>query len=157
MGTYSSGRIAFIQASWHADIVDRCREGFVARLAELGIAESQVDFFRLPGAFEIPLKCKQLLASGDYEIAVASGFVVDGGIYRHEFVAQSVVSALMQVQLELDKPVLSAVLTPKDFDEENAEHQKFFFDHMLIKGREAADAAAVLLQSQVASHKSQVA
>ncbi|MDG1850982.1 MAG: 6,7-dimethyl-8-ribityllumazine synthase, partial [Gammaproteobacteria bacterium] len=61
------------------------------------------------------------------------------------------------VQLELEKPVLSAVLTPKEFDEENAEHQKFFFDHMLIKGREAADAAASLLESQVASRKSQVA
>ena len=157
MSTYSSGKIAFIQASWHADIVDRCREGFVARLAELGIAESQIDFFRLPGAFEIPLKCKQLLCSGDYAIAVAAGFVIDGGIYRHEFVAQSVVSALMQVQLELEKPVLSAVLTPKEFNEENSEHHKFFFDHMLIKGREAADAAASLLESQVASHRSQVA
>jgi len=148
MSTYSSGKIAFIQAGWHGEIVDRCREGFAARLSELGLAENQVDYFKMPGAFELPLKCKQLLDSGDYAMTVAAGFVVDGGIYRHEFVAQSVVNALMQVQLELGLPVLSAVLTPKEFDEENASHQKFFFDHMLIKGREAADAAHSLLSEE---------
>jgi len=50
----------------------------------------------------------------------------------------------MQVQLELDKPVLSAVLTPKEFQESEA-HQQFFFDHMLIKGKEAADVVESLL------------
>ena len=145
MKNVTSGKIAFIQAGWHGEIVDRCREGFATRLSELGIDENQVDYFKMPGAFELPLKCKTLLDSGDYALTVAAGFVVDGGIYRHEFVAQSVVSALMQVQLELGLPVLSAVLTPREFDENNASHQKFFFDHMLIKGSEAADAAHALL------------
>jgi 6,7-dimethyl-8-ribityllumazine synthase len=148
MENFNSGKIAFIQAGWHGDIVDRCREGFAARLSELGFAESQIDYFKMPGAFELPLKCKQLLDSGDYAMTVAAGFVVDGGIYRHEFVAQSVVSALMQVQLELGLPILSAVLTPKEFDEENSAHQKYFFDHMLIKGREVADAAHALLSEE---------
>ena len=148
MEKFKIGKIAFIQAGWHSEIVDRCREGFAARLSELGFAENQIDYFKMPGAFELPLKCKQLLESGDYALTIAAGFVVDGGIYRHEFVAQSVVNALMQVQLELGLPVLSAVLTPKKFDEENADHQKFFFDHMLIKGREAADAAHALLSEE---------
>jgi len=144
MSELSSSRIAFIQSCWHDDIVDQSREGFVARLKELGVDESRIDFFRVPGAFEIPLKCKLLLSTGKYALAVASGFVVDGGIYRHEFVAQSVVSGLMQVQLELGLPVLSVVLTPKEFQETEA-HHAFFFDHMLIKGREAGDVAAQLL------------
>lgn len=154
----AAGRIAFIQSAWHDDIVDRAREGFVARLAELGIPETRVDFFHVPGAFEIPLKAKQLLATGHYAMAVAAGFVVDGDIYRHEFVAQAVISGLMQVQLELALPVLSVVLTPKEtFREED--HHDFFFDHMLTKGREAADAASQLLQAreqpQVAGPRSQ--
>lgn len=147
MATKKNERIAFVQSGWHADIVDRCREGFIARMDELGIDPSRVDFFQVPGAFEIPLKCKQLLKSGDYAMAVAAGFVVDGGIYRHEFVAQAVVNALMQVQLELEKPVLSVVLTPKEFQETEAHHQ-FFFDHMLVKGKEAADVVESLLHEE---------
>ena len=39
--------------------------------------------------------------------------VVNGGIYRHEFVADAVINGLMRVQLETDVPVISAVLTPR--------------------------------------------
>lgn len=142
--TSTPTRIAFVQSGWHADIVDRCREGFAARLAELGLSGIAVEYYSVPGAFEIPLRCKQLLDSGRYALAVAAGFVVDGGIYRHEFVAQAVITALMQVQLDMERPVLSAVLTPKEtFREE--EHHVFFYDHMLVKGREAADVAAHFL------------
>ena len=154
MSNDSSVKIAFVQSCWHEDIVDQARLGFAEQLEKSGV-NVRVDYFRVPGAFEIPLKCKQLLKTGEYALAAGAGFVVDGGIYRHEFVAQTVVNALMQVQLELSLPVLSVVLTPKQqFNEE--EHHTFFFDHMKLKGAEAAVVAAELLkQSQVASPKSQ--
>ena len=92
-----------------------------------------------------------MLKQGDYALAVGAGFVVDGGIYRHEFVAQAVVSALMQIQLDVELPVLSVVLTPKETWQES--HNAFFFEHMLTKGREAADVAASLLKSPVSSRQ----
>ena len=67
--------------------------------------------------------------------------MVDGGIYRHEFVAQSVISGLMQVQLETEVPVFSVVLTPHHFHA-GEEHQKFFFEHFVHKGQEAAKTCA---------------
>ena len=144
MSNKASPKIAFIQSSWHADIVERARVGFAERLGELGV-NAGVEYFRVPGAMEIPLKCKQLLATGNYAMAIGAGLVVDGGIYRHEFVAQAVINGLMQVQLELGRPVLSVVLTPQRYDENNAEHHQFFLDHMVVKGAEAAEAAAMLL------------
>ena len=65
-----------------------------------------VDVYTVPGAFEIPLKAKELALKGDHAAIVGAGFVVNGGIYRHEFVAQAVVSGMMQVQLETLTPVL---------------------------------------------------
>jgi 6,7-dimethyl-8-ribityllumazine synthase len=134
-------RIAFIQSCWHRDIVDRCREAFVAEIAKLGIAESAIDFFEVPGAFEIPLQSKLLARTRHYAAIVAAGFVVDGGIYRHEFVADTVIAALMQVQLEAEVPIISAVLTPQRFHE-HEDHRKFFLEHFLVKGAEAASACA---------------
>ncbi len=134
-------RIAFIQSSWHKEIVDRCRDSFAAEIARLGIAEDRIDFFSVPGAFEIPLQAKLLAKTGKYAAVVGAGFVVNGGIYRHEFVAQAVISGLMQVQLETEVPVLSAVLTPHHFHEHD-EHQKFYFDHFVVKGKEVASACA---------------
>jgi 6,7-dimethyl-8-ribityllumazine synthase len=134
-----SGRIAFIQSCWHKDIVDQCRESFLAESVRLGLQRSDIDLYEVPGGFEIPLHAKLLAKSGRYAAIVASGFVVDGGIYRHEFVADTVIASLMRVQLETEIPVISAVLTPQRFHEHD-EHRKFFREHFLVKGAEAASA-----------------
>jgi 6,7-dimethyl-8-ribityllumazine synthase len=136
-----NNRIAFIQSGWHRDIVDQCRLSFVAEIKNLGFSETDIDFFEVAGAFEIPLHAKLLAKSGKYAAIVATGLVVDGGIYRHEFVAQAVISGFMQVQLETEVPVISAVLTPHHFHS-HAEHQNFFHEHFRVKGKEAAAACA---------------
>ena len=109
------------------------------------LSQHQVDLFEVPGAFEIPLLAKRLANSGDYLAVVAAGLVVDGGIYRHEFVAQSVINGLMQVQLELDIPIFTAVLTPHHFHA-GEEHHQFFSEHFTLKGAEAAQACAATLE-----------
>ncbi len=44
-------RIAFIQSSWHADIVNRCREAFLKHTAEASDGTVKVDLFQ--GRFPI--------------------------------------------------------------------------------------------------------
>ncbi|MGH8848109.1 MAG: 6,7-dimethyl-8-ribityllumazine synthase, partial [Polaromonas sp.] len=46
---------------------------------------------------------------------------------------------LMSVQLDTGVPVLSVVLTPLHFHE-HEEHRRFFTEHLLTKGKEAAQA-----------------
>jgi 6,7-dimethyl-8-ribityllumazine synthase len=134
-----SRRVAFVQSGWHMDIVDICRSSFLAEIGRFGIDKSEIDVYKVTGAFEIPLHAKRLAESGHYGAVVGAGLVVDGGIYRHEFVADAVVSGLMQVQLDTGVPVISAVLTPHHFHEHEA-HQDFFSEHFEIKGAEAARA-----------------
>lgn len=132
-------RVAFIQACWHRDIVDQCRLSFVKEMIARGLPERQIDLFEVPGVFEIPLQAQLLAKTGRYTAIVAAGFVVDGGIYRHEFVSSTVIDALMRVQLDTEVPVLSVVLTPQQFHEHET-HREFFHKHFLVKGAEAAHA-----------------
>ena len=132
-------RFAFIRSCWHDDIVNQGRDAFLAEMKRLGVAADAIDLLEVPGAFELPLLAKRLARSGGYAAIVACGFVVNGGIYRHEFVAEAVVSGLMSVQLETDVPVLSVVLTPMNFHD-SQEHQRFFAEHFVVKGAEAARA-----------------
>ncbi|SIR01806.1 6,7-dimethyl-8-ribityllumazine synthase [Pseudacidovorax sp. RU35E] len=132
-------RIALVEAQWHADIVHQARDAFLAEMERLGVPASQIDIFDVPGAFEIPLHAKRLARSGRYAAVVCCALVVDGGIYRHEFVASTVVESLMQVQLETEVPMISAVLTPHHFHE-HIEHRKYFHRHFAVKGTEAAEA-----------------
>ena len=135
----SRPRLAFIHAEWHADIVLRGRDAFLAELARHGVPADDVDVLAVPGAFEIPLQAQRLARAGRHAAVVACALVVDGGIYRHEFVADAVVSGLMRVQLDTGVPVISAVLTPKNFHD-HADHQRFFAEHFVVKGAEAARA-----------------
>ena len=140
-----SKKIIFIQARWHADIVDQALVGFKARLNEHNAVDYDVVVHDVPGAFEIPLLAQKLAKDLDVVALVAAGFVVDGGIYRHDFVADAVVTGLMNVQLKTETPMFSVVLTPHQFSEGAAEHIAFFSTHFVTKGREAADAVVATL------------
>ncbi|WP_394166638.1 6,7-dimethyl-8-ribityllumazine synthase [Neptunomonas phycophila] len=143
-------RIAFIHASWHTDIVLNCWEGFRNEMAERGYDVDKFDLIAVPGAYEIPLQAKLLAKTGRYAAIACSALVVDGGIYRHDFVAQTVCNGLMQVQLETEVPVLTAVLTPHNFHEHD-EHKQYFSRHFVQKGLELANAAdgAIRLKASI--------
>ena len=135
-------RYAFIKANWHSDIVDKALDGFCSI-----IPSDQVDVFTVPGALEMPLIADDLAATGKYAAIVASAFVVDGGIYRHEFVAQSVVDGLMRVGLDRKTPVLSVSLTPHQYQETD-HHNEIYQKHFIEKGREAARAALMVVKTR---------
>jgi len=138
-------RIALVEAQWHADIVHQARDAFLAEMARLGVPRERIDVLDVPGAFEIPLHAKRLALSGQYAAVVCCALVVDGGIYRHEFVANTVVSALMRLQLDTGVPMISAVLTPHHFHE-HIEHRKYFQRHFAVKGTEAAEACVKTIE-----------
>jgi 6,7-dimethyl-8-ribityllumazine synthase len=139
-------RIAFIQASWSENIVDQCRLSFIEEMKTRCIQESQIDIFKVAGSLEIPLQAKLLAQTGSYDAIACAGLIVDGGIYRHEFVTSAVIDGMMQVQLETLVPVLSAVLTPHHFQETEV-HEKFFFDHFRTKGKELANACFMTVEN----------
>lgn len=137
-------RYAFIKANWHTDIVDRALDGF----ADL-IPLDQIDVFDVPGAFEMPLLARDLAASGKYAAVAAAAFVVDGGIYRHDFVAQAVVDGLMRASLDTGVPVLSVSLTPHQYQDTD-HHNAIYRAHFVEKGREAAQAALTVGKTRAA-------
>lgn len=133
-------KVSIITANWHSEIVDIAKDVIVT---ELSSSEIETDVKQVPGSLEFPLFAKRAAAVSD--CVICCGFIVDGGIYRHEFVASSVLNGIVNVSLETDTPILSVVLTPQKFDENNFEDIAYFKDHMKIKGKEAADAAKAVL------------
>ncbi len=132
-------RVALVSAAWHRDIVGRSVQAIQAEFERSRQRPDAIDTFEVPGAFEIPLHALRLARSGRYDAIIACALVVNGGIYRHQFVAGAVIDGLMRVQLDTGIPVLSAVLTPRDFHG-HEEHVSFFREHFVKKGTEVARA-----------------
>ena len=145
----SHARIAYIEVGWHNDIVSQARHAFIERIAMRGIGADQVELISVPGSLEIPLQAKLLAKTGDFDLIIAAGLIVDGGIYRHDFVARTVLDAMMQVSLAGELPVLSVVLTPHHLHE-SGEHHDFFYNHFNKKGLEAANACIQMLENMQA-------
>lgn len=145
-------RVAVVASSWHQDIVSAGTAAIRDEFERRHCTSGYLEFHQVPGAFEIPLYAMRLARSGIYDAIIACGFVVNGGIYRHEFVATAVIEGLMRVQLETDVPVFSAVLTPRDFHE-HEEHKNFFSAHFVKKGVEVARACLDTLESLAALQK----
>jgi 6,7-dimethyl-8-ribityllumazine synthase len=132
-------RIAFVQSAWHREVIEECRLAFLAEIEARHI--TNIDVFEVPGSFEIPLHVQILAKTRRYTAIVAAGLVIDD-----EYVAETVIKALMDVQLRTEVPVFSAVLTPQQFHE-TAAHFEFFRKHFATKGVEVAEACANTLLS----------
>lgn len=134
-------RVAFVQSAWHRDVVAECRDAFFAEIEARHIARAQIDVFEVPGSFEIPLHVQLLAKTRRYTAIVAAGLVIDD-----EYIAETVIKALMDVQLRTEVPVFSAVVSPQQFNE-TAAHFEFFRKHFATKGVEVAEACANTLLS----------
>jgi 6,7-dimethyl-8-ribityllumazine synthase len=134
-------RVAFVQSAWHREVIEQCRLAFLAEIEERNIERARIDLFEVPGSFEIPLHVQLLAKTRRYTAIVAAGLVVDD-----EYIAETVIRALMDVQLRTEVPVFSAVLTPQQFHE-TAAHFDFFRKHFATKGIEVAEACANTLLS----------
>jgi 6,7-dimethyl-8-ribityllumazine synthase len=139
-------RIAVISAAWHREIVGNGKLAIQTEFERCRIPAEHVQYFEVPGALEIPLHAKRLAESGKFDGIIACALIVNGGIYRHEFVSTAVIDGMMRVQLDSNVPIFSAVLTPINFHE-CVEHQHFFEQHFLKKGTEVAQACLQTIYS----------
>lgn len=141
-----SDRVALIRARWHSEIVDMAVTAFLDTWK--GLENSgPVDVMDVPGALEIPLHAQLIATTKRYKAIVCCAFVVNGGIYRHDFVAGTVLDSIMRVQLAADIPVLSAILTPHHFQESEVQIN-FFKDHFVLKGSELAIACRSIIDAR---------
>jgi 6,7-dimethyl-8-ribityllumazine synthase len=137
-------KIALVSATWHSDLLEGAVSACETVLGQAPHGSLEGDRFVVPGCLEIPLFARKLSDSGRYAAVIAFGLIVDGGIYAHEFVAEAVISGMMRVQLDTGMPVLSCVLTPRQFDE-SPERLAYFRDHLQMKGREVGTACSNFL------------
>jgi len=93
-------RVAFVQSAWHPEVVEAGRLAFLAEIEARHVARAQIDVFEVPGSFEIPLHVQLLAKTRRYTAIVAAGLVIDD-----EYVAETVIKALMDVQLRTEIPV----------------------------------------------------
>lgn len=130
-------RIAIAVARFNAEVTDMLLAGCTGALLDAGVADGDIELVRVPGAWELPLACRHLIATGRFDAVVALGAVVRGETAHFEFISGECARGLMQLAADTGVPVAFGVLTP-----ENGDQARYRADPGRgNKGREAALAA----------------
>lgn len=147
-----SARFVIVATRWNEFIVDRLVEGALDGLRRHGVDDAQITLVKVPGAFEIPVACKQLIDAGGVDAILALGCVIRGATAHFEYVASSVTSGCSQLAVSSGIPVVFGVLTT-DTIEQAVERAGTKAGN---KGSEAASVAIemVSLKAGIAAHGS---
>ncbi len=104
-------KYAILVARFNSFIVESLLEGAIDTLKRHGVAESDIEIYRVPGAFEMPIAAQRIAAKKGHDAIIALGAVIRGGTPHFDYVAGECVKGLSQVSLNADIPVSFGVLT----------------------------------------------
>jgi 6,7-dimethyl-8-ribityllumazine synthase len=113
-------RFAIVASRWNPAITDALVAGAQRTFGAHGIEPGAIDLVRVPGAWELPLACARLAASGRHAALVALGCVVRGDTRHYEHVADRCAAGLMGVALEFGVPVANGVLAVERHEDASA-------------------------------------
>jgi 6,7-dimethyl-8-ribityllumazine synthase len=134
-------RFAIVAARFYDELVEQLIAGAKRALRECGVADADVDVFNVPGAFELPLACRNVFETQRYQALVALGAIVRGETPHFDFVAGQCARGVMDVQLSTGAPIGFGVLTTETY----AQAEERAGPEGRNKGYDAAIAAATLL------------
>lgn len=104
-------RVALVCARFNDLIVERLERGAIDALTSRGVADVDIEVYRVPGALEIPPIAMRLARAGRHDAIVALGAVVRGDTYHFEVVADASAAGLMRVALETGVALGNGILT----------------------------------------------
>jgi 6,7-dimethyl-8-ribityllumazine synthase len=104
-------KIGIVAARFNDFITSRLVDGALDGLQRHGVAETDIEIVRVPGAYEIPLAAKMLAQSRRFNAIICLGAVIRGATPHFEYVSAEVSKGAASVSLETGLPVIFGVLT----------------------------------------------
>ena len=113
-------RFAVLASRFNETIVQKLVDGAMDALVRHGARADDVDLVWVPGAWELPITARRLLASERYDAIVALGAVIRGDTPHFDYVAGEASRGLAEAGAEFELPVAFGVLTCDDMAQAEA-------------------------------------
>ena len=97
-------RIAVAASRFNDHVTLRLLDGVRRGLAGCGVRPDDVTEVWVPGAFELPLAARTLVAGGQVDAVVCVGCVIRGDTYHFELVAEQCAAGVQRVALDTGVP-----------------------------------------------------
>ncbi|MCX7982517.1 MAG: 6,7-dimethyl-8-ribityllumazine synthase [Syntrophales bacterium] len=104
-------KFAVIASRFNDFISGRLVEGALDALTRAGAEEKDIDVYKVPGAFELPLAAKKIGRQEKYDAVICVGALIRGATPHFDYISAEVTKGIANVSLELEKPVSFGILT----------------------------------------------
>jgi 6,7-dimethyl-8-ribityllumazine synthase len=112
-------RFAVVASRWNDEIVSRLINGARMTLAELHADPDEIELFRVPGAFEIPLCAQKAAESGRFDAIICLGVIIRGDTPHFDFIAAAAARGISEAGLRTGVPLLFGVITADNIEQAN--------------------------------------
>lgn len=104
-------RFAIVESRWNELLTTKLTAGAVDALSRLGSRNEDIEVFKVPGSFELPLAAKRIAETGRFDAVICVGVVIRGETPHFEYVAGEAASGITQAALSTNVPVLFGIVT----------------------------------------------
>jgi len=104
-------RMAVLASRFNEPIVKKLVDGAMRALVEAGVVFEDIDVVWVPGAWELPIAARWLLASERYDALVAVGAVIRGDTAHFDYIAGEASRGLAAASADTETPIGFGVLT----------------------------------------------
>src|SRR5271170_6523023 len=115
--TSTGFKFAIVAARFNSFITDRLLSGALDAFVRTGLNEDEIEIVRVPGAWEMPVTVKALLAQERHHGIVCLGAVIRGDTPHFDYVAGECAKGVAQLALDWGVPVAFGVLTTNNVEQ----------------------------------------
>ena len=110
-------RFALVVSRFNDFFASKLMGGAMDCLLRHGAEEEDIEVFRVPGSFELPLVARRAARTGRFHAVVCLGAVLRGQTSHFDFVAAEAAKGIAQVGLETDVPTIFGVITAETVEQ----------------------------------------
>jgi 6,7-dimethyl-8-ribityllumazine synthase len=108
-------KIAIICSEWNADITSAMGDAAYRKLESLGVDPHHIDFYNVPGSFELTFAAASVVNGDEYAAAIVFGCVIRGETPHFDYICQGVTQGITMLNAQGKKPVIFGVLTTETY------------------------------------------
>lgn len=104
-------RFGIVVSRFNDFITNRLLDGARDALVRHGTKEEDIDVFKVPGSFEIPMVAKKLALKGTYNALICLGTIIRGATPHFEYIAAEVSKGIASASMETGVPIAFGIIT----------------------------------------------
>lgn len=113
----STHKFAIVVARFNSFITDKLVEGALDTIERHGGNKQNVDVFKVPGCFEVPMAAQKLASKSKYDAIICLGALIRGETPHFDYIAAECTKGIAAIALQAQIPVTYGIITANTVDQ----------------------------------------